>query len=121
MRQVDFEKVLDFAIENLKYPDRELLKKYIEEHLKYGTIDYAIDTNNNIVGYVRFNILDDVWDIIDFAVDKKWRRKGIGKDLILRGLERFPTGKYIKFERVLRGDNRIRKLPIERIIKQEIL
>lgn len=114
--------IVDFIINHIGYEDRDKIKEYVENHIKYGTFDYAIDDKNNIIGCVRFNVTDgNIFDVFDFSVDKKWRRKGIGKDMIMRAVNRFPKVKYIRFQRVIRGDDRFKIIPIDKIIKRNIL
>ena len=115
--------ISDFIVKHLKYENRKQLEEYVKKHFEYGTIDYAVDESNNIIACVRFNVSEDglTFDIFDFSVEEKWRRKGVGRDLILRGLKRFPSVKYLRFQRVIRGDNRYKSLPIDKIIKRKIL
>ncbi len=117
------ENIIDFVVKHIKYDDRDKVAEYIQQHIKYGTFDYAVDDNNNIIACVRFNVSEDglTFDIFDFSVEEKWRRKGVGRDLILRGLKRFPSVKYLRFQRVIRGDARYKSLPIDKIIKRKIL
>lgn len=120
---ITLDDIINFVIKHIKYDDRNTVKEYIQQHIKYGTFDYAVDESNNIIACVRFNVSEDglTFDIFDFSVDSKWRRKGVGRDLILRGLKRFPSVKYLRFQRVIRGDNRYKSLPIDKIIKRKIL
>ena len=120
---ITLDKILNFIVEHIKYDDREKIKAYIQRHIEYGTFDYAVDESNNIIACVRFNVSEDglTFDIFDFSVEEKWRRKGVGRDLILRGLKRFPSVKYLRFQRVIRGDTRYKSLPIDKIIKRKIL
>jgi len=118
----DIEKILDFIQEHLKYSDRELLKKYIKEHEKYGTFDYAVDSNGNIVAVVRYNMLQGytLASILDFAIRKDFRKRGVGKDFILRALKRWPEIEKIAFVRGIRGDERTRVINIRGILKRNI-
>lgn len=119
---ITLDNLVDFIISHIGYNDRNRIKEYIKYHIQYGTFDYATDDKDNIVGCVRFNVTDgNIFDVFDFSVDKKWRRKGVGRNLILRSLMRFPDAKYIRFQRVIRGDDRFKIIPIEKIIKRNIL
>lgn len=117
----NLERILDFIQENLHYLDRDLLREYIKQHQKHGTFDYAIDLNSNIVAICRWNIKDNVADVIDFAINKKWRNKKVGRDFILRALKRFPEIEKIKFRRGVRGDERIRTININEVLKKGLL
>ena len=116
------EKILDFIQEHLKYHDRELLADYIKQHEKFGTLDYALDTNNNIVAVCRWNVSDDgkVASVLDFAIAGAYRRKGIGRDFIERAMRKFSKIEKIEFQRSIRGDERFRKVNIQGIIKRRI-
>lgn len=116
----DIDKVLDFIQEHLKYKDRELLEKYIKEHEKYGTIDYAVDTNGDIVGVVRWNMIGNVASVLDFAIKKEFRNKRIGTDFIIRAMMKFPQIEKIEFNRGLRKEDRVRSLSIKGIFKHNI-
>lgn len=120
MLQYNLIKVLDFIQLHLHYKDRELLKKYIEEHHSYGTFDYAIDMHGHIVAICRWNMKDDVAEVLDFAIDKKWRDKGVGKDFVLRALKKFPSITKLQFQRGIRGDDRQHIVPISAILKRHI-
>ena len=115
------EKVLDFIQKYLKYLDRELLRKYIKEHERYGTFDYAMDETGEIIAICRWNIKDDVADILDFAIKEGWRRRGVGKDFIMRGLQRFKDAKVLRFKRGTRGDERMRSIRIDKVLERNIL
>lgn len=120
MRHLD--EIVDFIIKHIGYYDRDKIKEYIQKHIQYGTFDYAVDEKKNIIGCVRFNVTDgDIFDVFDFSIDKEWRRKGIGKDMILRALKKFPDVRYIRFQRFIRGDERYKIMEIDKIIKRNIL
>ena len=118
----DIGRIVDFLIEHNKYEDRELLKKYIEEHREYGTLDYAIDTNGAIVAVCRWNVSADgnVADILDFAIRDSHRNKGIGGNFIVRAMRKFPKLESLEFTRGVRGDMRVKKLSIKGILKRNI-
>jgi predicted GNAT family acetyltransferase len=115
------EKILDFFKKHLKYEDREILKEYIKQHEKYGTFDYAVDTDGEIVAVVRWNFKDGVGNILDFAVKDVHRNKGVGKDFIKRALKKFPNAKKIIFQRGMRGDYRVKSLSIDKVLAKNIL
>ena len=116
----DIDKLVDFLCKHNKYEDRELLKSFLVRHNEFGTLLYAIDNNNNIIAVCRWNMDGDRSLVLDFAVDEKFRNKGIGKDFILRALERFPMIKYLEFQRGVRGDMRRRTLAIDKILNRNI-
>lgn len=115
-------KIIDFLLDQNKYTERELLNEYLGHHNKYGTLDYAVDDRGNIVAVCRWNMSSDgtVAEILDFAIASGWRRKGIGKDFILRALDRFPNMERLEFKRGVRGDERVRTIDIKGILKRDI-
>lgn len=113
-------KIVNFIIRHNKYKDRKLIKEYLEQHRKYGTLDYGIDEESNIVAVVRWNINGDIADVLDFSIRKDFRNKGLIKDFIKRAMVRFPEIKYISFKRGVRGDHRIRKINVDFILKRNI-
>jgi GNAT superfamily N-acetyltransferase len=118
----ELNRIAEFLCEHNKYTDREMLKGYLREHGGYGTLDYGIDTDGNIVSVVRYNLSNDgsVADILDFAIRHDFRNKGLGKDFILRALKKWPNIKKLKFMRGVRGDGRIRELNIKGILERNI-
>lgn len=118
----DTEKILDFIQEHLKYHDRDLMREYINEHRKYGTFDYAIDTQGNIVSMCRWNISDDftLAYVLDFAIAKEWRNKRVGTNFIVRAMMKFPKIEKLVFKRGVRGDERTREISIKGIFRHNI-
>lgn len=116
------DKLICFVRKYLKYEDEGLLKVYIMKHFEYGTIDYAIDSNGEIVALCRWNVSDDgkIGDILDFAVREDFRNTCVGKDFIKRALKRFNKMETLRFKRGLRGDERIRNVSIDKILKRNI-
>lgn len=113
-------KILDFIQWYLKYQDRNLIKEYIDKNKEYGTFDYAVDTDDKVVAIVRWNMDGNIAEVLDFAVREEYRNQGIGRDFVLRALERFPQIKYLRFKRGIRGDDRMRKISIQGILKRRI-
>ena len=116
------EKIVDFLLTHNKCTERELLGEYLKQHDRFGTLDYAVDTDGNIIAVCRWNMSSDgtVAEILDFAISSEWRRKGIGRDFILLALSRFPKMERLEFKRGVRGDNRIRTIDIKGILKRDI-
>uniref|UniRef100_A0A6H1ZYY9 Putative acetyltransferase n=1 Tax=viral metagenome TaxID=1070528 RepID=A0A6H1ZYY9_9ZZZZ len=112
-------KLTDFIQTHLPYKDREKIKDYILQHEKFQTIDYAID-KGEVIGVCRWNIIDkDTAHILDLAIREDWRKKGLARDFLIRGLQKWNI-KYLVFERETRGDKRKRMLPVDVILKRNI-
>lgn len=122
MNEIILDGIADFLIEHNRYQDKEVLRKYVEDHSSYGTLDYGIDEDGKIVGVVRFNLNEDgeVAEILDFAIREDFRSQGLGKDFILRALKKFPQITYLEFKRGVRGDERVKRIPIKGILKRNI-
>lgn len=116
------DKIIDFIQHHLKYKDRDLIKKYLAEHIAYGTFDYAIDSSGEIVAICRWNLSDDalVCFVLDFAIRSDFRNSGIGRDFVLRALKKFPNIKFLEFQRGLRGCDRPRRVNIKAILKRNM-
>lgn len=112
------DKVSNFILKYNKYKDINLIRKYVEEHFKYRTIDYAVDENNNIIAVVRWNVINEYFNILDFCISEDYRKKGLGCKFIIKGLKYFPDVKYLQFQRGVRGDERIRKLSIDKVLRR---
>lgn len=77
-------------IEKLKqkdYKEIENLGKYIKESFSADSIAdrdiiYVFKENNNIVAFIQIEVLYETMDIINIAVEKKYRRKKIGETLL---------------------------------------
>jgi N-acetylglutamate synthase-like GNAT family acetyltransferase len=113
-------KLTDFLIDNIHYNDREKVKKYIADHLKYGTIDYIVDKEGNILAICRWNVKEGgkVGEILDLAVHKGYREHNFGKSFMLRAIQKYPQVEFLEYTRgTLNGDNRIRRLPVKKILE----
>ncbi len=119
MNAETIDKLADFLVEHNKYHDKEIIKEYIVQHEKFGTIDWGEDTEGNIVAIVRWNVNGTIFEILDFSIREDWRRRGLGRNFILRGLMKFPDAQWLEFKRGVRGDERIRKVSINHILKKE--
>ena len=116
------EKLVEFVKTYLPYTDKDLIKKYLEEHNVYHTLYYAIDEQGEIVGVCRWNISEDskTAHILDLAIRPDFRNQGVGKDFLKRGLSLWKNVTHLVFERGSRGDKRERRIPIEAILKRNI-
>ena len=112
------DQLADFLVRHNKYVEKDKVKEYIAEHLKYGTIDWCVD-NDEIVAMVRWNVRGDTFEVLDMSVDEKYRKQGLGTEFIKRGLKKWPDVKWLEFKRGVRGDERIRKVSINHILKKE--
>lgn len=117
------DKLVIFIRNHIRLYDEDLLKEYIRQHESFGTMDYAVDTNDNIVGFIRFNLSDDgkCVHVLDFCVKEQHRWRGIGRDFIKRALVKFPNIEKIRFQRGLRGQEEYKELNIKGILKRKIL
>lgn len=96
--------IAQFLIDNGRYTQDALeeLRQAIIQHMIYGTIVVMHDTVG-IYGVTRFNIEGDTAYIMDCAVRKDKRFKGVLKEMTKEGLIRFPQIKRFRFERVAKN------------------
>jgi N-acetylglutamate synthase-like GNAT family acetyltransferase len=122
MTQEILYKIVDFIQKYLPYTDKELIKDYLEQHLHHHTIDYAIDTEGEVIGVCRWNLSEDgkTAHILDLAIRPDFRGKGVSRNFLERGLKIWKNVTHLVFERGARGDKREHKLPIEAILKRNI-
>jgi len=112
-------KLIDFIQKYLPYKDRDKIKEYILLHEKFQTIDYAID-RGEVIGVCRWNIIDkDTAHILDLAIREDWRKKGLARDFLIRGLNKWQV-KYLMFDRELKKNKKRRILSVEVILKRNI-
>lgn len=118
----ELDKIIKFYEEYLGTHDKTTARLFIEAHLKYATIDYAVDEKGEVIGLCRWNISPDgkIAHIIDLAIDSKWRKKGLGKHFLVRALKIWKNVTHLEFKRGLRQDNRRRLVPVEAILKRNI-
>jgi N-acetylglutamate synthase-like GNAT family acetyltransferase len=120
MSEEELKKIVEFYEKYLGTHDETTAKSYIKEHLKYGTVDYAVDEKGNVIGLCRWNIDGTIAKIIDLAIAPEWRKKGLGKHFLVRGLKLWKNVTHIEFERGFRGDHRRKKIPVEFILKRNM-
>ena len=113
------EKLTEFIQKYLPYSDKDLIKKYLKEHSDYGTIDYAINDKQEIIGLVRWNVSEDgeVGYILDLAIHPDYRGQGIAKSFIIKALKSFPKGKWLVYHRGRKNNKDEKKIPISEFLK----
>jgi len=107
-------KILDFLQKHFPhYIDRNTLKEHILKHLEYKTI-LIVMNKDEVIAVCRWNVKGEVADILDLAIDEKFRKKGLIKELLHAGLKLFPYVKYLSYERQAKYPFRDKKLiPID--------
>ena len=73
-----------------------------------------------IVAVCRWNINDNIADILDLYIKEEYRGKRIIQQMLQRGEWLFPQVKKIKFERFMKYGGRKSEIPVEKILKQNI-
>jgi GNAT superfamily N-acetyltransferase len=119
MSEEELDKIADFYKQYLGSHDKEVAKEYIKIHLTYGTVDYAVDEKGDVIGLCRWNIDGNVAKIIDLAIAPDWRKKGLGKNFLTRALKIWKNVTHLQYKRGLRGDNRMKTIPVEAILKHD--
>jgi len=115
-------KLADFVQKYLSYKDRDLIKAHILRHNEYHTIYYAIDDKGEIVGFCRWNISPDgkTAFILDMITRPDFRRLGVGRDFLRKGLSLWDKVTHIQFNRGSREDFRQKRIPVGQILKRNI-
>lgn len=98
-----------------------------ENHLKWfesklnnpETKILILEAENKLMGQIRIDLVDYYWNI-DYSIDKQFRRKGLGKEIVRQLLNKFNS---YKFRATVKKENQasigvfinlgFRKLPIE--------
>lgn len=119
MDDATLNKIADFIQKHAPhYTNRELLKEYILRHWEFKTA-FVMQDGDRIVAVCRWNINDNIADILDLYIDEKFRGKKIIQLFLQKGLWIFPQVKYIRFERFMKYPNREKSLiPIEKVLKR---
>jgi predicted GNAT family N-acyltransferase len=82
-----FQRVLDFRYKNFFEPFK-LGRGIVEDELDPISIHIAATTNGEIVGYVRVTLGSQDAQLSQMAVEISARKKGLGKELLDKALER---------------------------------
>lgn len=115
-------KIIEFYNKHLAVIDKEVVKEQILKHLEYSTMDYAVDDKGEVIGICCWNIEDEgkTARIRYIAVDEKWRKQGLGKHFLSRGLKIWKNVTHLRFDREFKNNSRLRKIPIECILRHNI-
>jgi len=113
------EKLVEFSQKYLPYEDRDLIKNYFKTHSGYGTIDFAVDDKQEIIGLVRYNISPDgeTGEILDLVIRPDWRYQGLGNNFIRKALKTFTKAKFLAFRRDRKTRKEERRLLISEVLK----
>lgn len=98
----DIDRITDFVIKYSSYTDRDKIKECIKKHIEYNTCIYLTDKDDKIAAVVRWNVEKDgtVAHVLDLIIREDFRNNGMIKTLLLRGLMKYPTVKYLSWERL---------------------
>mgnify|MGYP001076975647 CR=1 FL=1 len=84
----------------IKYEQHQTwFTKKLAEH---NTFMYVLETDNNMIGQVRFDKEDNLI-FIDFSIDKSFRGKGYGTTILKLALEEINKNKVFKKTKILIG------------------
>lgn len=88
-------------------------------HEANKTLIYSLDEQGEVTGMIRFNARPGtgIGLILDFAIRKDWRNRGLFKSFVQEAMKTWPMGKYLKFKRELKDPkSRERTIPIAFIL-----
>ena len=80
------------AIERRAFPTPWSLAMFVLELSKPSGVCLAASFGNDLVGYLICSRYDDVWHLMNVAVDPSRRRRGVGSALLAEMLERAGRG-----------------------------
>jgi ribosomal-protein-alanine N-acetyltransferase len=80
------------AIERRAFPTPWSLAMFVLELSKPSGVCLAALIDHELVGYLICSRYDDVWHLMNVAVDPSWRRRGVGSGLLAEMLERAGLG-----------------------------
>jgi hypothetical protein len=94
------DRLTEFFWDNCEYRHernfKSEFKKVIEKHLEYKTLVY-LESDCGIVGACRFNINNDTAEILDIAVDKRYRNKDMLQRMLQIGKRLYPMVTKLSF------------------------
>ena len=118
----ELDKIVEFYNKHLAVIDKEVVKEQVLKHLEYATMDYAVNDAGEVIGMCSWNIEDDgkTARIRYIAIEERWRKQGLGKHFLSRGLKIWKNVTHIKFDREFKKNKKLRKIPIEAILRHNI-
>jgi hypothetical protein len=123
MTEQELEEIADFVIKYSPYleSERTIIKEAVRKHLEYNTIIVVKGNKKEVTAVCRWNILDYglTAHVMDLIIEPKYRKKGFIKKLLIKGLIKYPTVKYLSYDREWKYPGRERKLyPVEKILRR---
>ena len=96
------DELIDFILKNDKVlvkPDRETLTRSILKHIHYGTI-IVLKDEKGIYAVARWDIEGEVAHVFQVVLRPDRRNQRLIRVLVMMGISKFPSVKYLKYERV---------------------
>ena len=105
------EEIVDFIVKYSPYKDRELIKQYIELHIKYKTC-IVVYEGNEIIAVARWNISPSgtIAFVLDTIIKEGYRNNGMMIKLIEKGTSIWKSVKYLAWERGWKYPDREQKI-----------
>lgn len=94
------------------------LKEIIKQHSQYDTLE-TIRMGRELVAYTRYNIVGNTVIVIDSVVKKDYRNKHLLKLMLSNGLIKFPTTRYMKYQRCWKRRSHDRTFKISRFLNEK--
>lgn len=101
--QNEISEIAEFVLthaRNLYVPtQRHLIEKFIEEHMKYGTL-IVVRAKDGIVAVCRWNWFNpQTIKVLDLIIRPDHRNREVMKSVLVQGLMANPWAKYMSFHR----------------------
>lgn len=105
------EDVVKFIMENTTYTDANKMREVVMLHQLYGTSVTVRNELNQVLGYCRWNVLEDnqTAELLDLVVHKDYRGRGMMKLIADLGFPHWSHIKYLQFERGYDDGKQIKK------------
>lgn len=94
------DELTDFAFEYGAHKDQEKLREAIAGHIRFNTFVFLRQKGTGpVIALALFNIFYYVAEILEVIVRPDYKNKGLLKRLMIKGLRKWPEGKYFFYVR----------------------
>ena len=114
------DKLTEFVIKYSNHTKKGTIREIIRKHLEYNTCIYLTDEKNEIGAVVRWNISKSgiIAHVLDLIVRPDFRRRGLIKTMLIKGLIKYPLVRFLSWERETKYPDRERRVySVEKILK----
>jgi len=118
MTDTELDKIVYFLLlYGHQVSDEDALRYIVTKHEEFKTHE-IIWKDGEVIGYTRYNVDGSVGTIIDAVVRPDYRFKRILQLMLLKGMKKFPEGRYIKYEREFKDKKGWREFAMSKFLNQ---